>query len=429
MKILLLDNYFYRKGGAESVFFNTGDLLEAHGHSVVYFSQKWKENERNEECFSSGVSVSSKGFLERLKGVRNYFYNTEAENKLDGLIKKEKPDVAHLHLFWGGLSSSVLRTLRNNNIPIIHTVHDYRMVCPAYAFKDSKGKICEKCGRRNYYECMLHRCSKGSFIQSFLMTLEMYFRNIFFNPLRYIDGFIFVSNFSKEKHIAHNAEFKKTKNIVLYNYTTPLIDKGEFDGGYFLYYGRLSFEKGIPTLLEVFAKHPELKIKVVGTGPMEDELKKKYFYNHSFGSCNSGSCASGSISEDQKYYENIEFLGYHSGRKLAELVRSARFVCVPSEWYENNPMTIVESYSYGTPVIGARIGGIPEIINDGGTGFLFESGSVEDMERVIMKASNVNDKDYRLLSENAYSFYQSHFSQNFHYNSLLGFYEEVIASK
>ena len=426
MKILLLDNYFYRKGGAESVYFNTGELLKRHGHEVIYFSQWWEENISNEDYFPKGISVSCKGIKEKLAGIKNYFYNVQAKKNLELIIQKEKPEIAHIHLFWGGLSSSVLSVLSKNNIPIVHTVHDYRMVCPAYAFKNSNGKVCEKCKQWNYYHCALHKCSKNSFALSILMTLEMYYRNIFFSPIKYIDGFIFVSNFCLDKHIEHLKSFSKTNNIVLYNYTTPLLERNLVDGGYYLYYGRLSFEKGIPTLLRVFAKHPELKIKVVGTGPLEKELKDKYQSDQASTETVSDAFANESIVDVKTYYENIEFLGYHSGEALAELVRNARYICVPSEWYENNPMTIVESYSYGKPVIGARIGGIPEIIDDGKTGFLFESGNEVDMEKAIMKADRVSEEEYSVLCNNAFSFYLSHFSSEHHYKVLLDFYRKTI---
>lgn len=399
MKVLLINNFHFRKGGSEAVYFNTAELLRSHGHEVVFFSYK---DDRNVECEQSDLFVDHKGSIGTIK---DYFYNTEAERKLEALIEREHPDIAHVHLFWGGLSASIFKALKKHHIPLVHTVHDYRLICPGYTFKDGNGKICERCHHWNYYECAVHRCSKGSFAQSLLMAMEMYERQICFNPLKNIDGFIFVSNFSENKHLEHNDGFGKVYKTVIYNYTTPCLNPAkEEKKDYFLYYGRLSFEKGLPTLLQVFARHPEWKLKVVGTGPLEESLRKE--------------C-----------YENIQFLGYHSEGTLFELVRNAKFVCVPSECYENNPMTIVESYSLGSPVIGSRIGGIPEIIDEGNTGWLFENGDMNSLEAVLKKASDMDCDDYSRMYDNAYSFYKNNFSADAHYKKLIEFYNLIINNK
>ena len=206
--------------------------------------------------------------------------------------------------------------------------------------------------------------------------------------------------------------------MVIYNYTKPLLKPCKKEKkDYFLYYGRLSFEKGIPTLLKVFAKHPELQLKVVGTGPLEKMLKKKY------------KIVSAGASLGTECNENIQFLGYHSGVTLFELVRNAKFVCVPSECYENNPMTIIEAYSLGTPVIGANIGGIPEIVQEDNTGWLFETGNEESLEQTIVKASKIDDEKYADMCENAYSFYEDNFSEDVHYKKLIQLYNLIINNK
>ena len=185
-------------------------------------------------------------------------------------------------------------------------------------------------------------------------------------------------------------------------------------GDYILFYGRLSFEKGIPTLLKAAARHPEINVNVVGTGPLEGELKRDYEIALSAGA------------SQKKCYENIKFLGYHSGGELFELVRNAKFVCVPSEWYENNPMTIVESYSLGTPVIGSNIGGIPEIVEDGKTGWLFEPGDVNGLEKVMLKAASIKKGEYEKMCAAAYAFYKKNFNEVVYYQRLMDFYDEII---
>lgn len=398
MKVLLINNFHYRKGGSEAVYFNTAQILQEHGHEVISFSYK---DEENVPCEQEPFFVHRKGGLGTLK---NYFYNTEAERNLESLLEKERPDIAHVHLFWGGLSASIFRALKKYNVPLVHTVHDYRLVCPGYTFKNGRGEECERCQRWNYYQCALNRCAKGSLVQSVLMAAEMYSRQVLFNPLKNISGFLFVSKFAQEKHIEHHREYADAKQTVLYNYTTPMLERDiASKGEYFLYYGRLSYEKGVSTLIDVVISIGDLKLKVVGTGPIEDELKSRVSGN-----------------------SNIEFLGYKSGKELFELVRDARFVVVPSEWYENNPMTVIEAYSLGTPVIGANIGGIPEIVVDGETGYRFESRNVEDLARVITKALALSDEGYAALCEGAYAFYQKNFSAEEHYKKLISFYDSVI---
>lgn len=413
MKILLINNFHYRKGGSEAVYFNTAELLLKYGHEVIFFSYK---REENVPCKQMVYFVKQGG---KVQQILSYFYNIKAAKNLERLVENEQPDIAHVHLFWGGISPSIFRVLQKHHIPLVHTAHDYRMVCPAYTFKDGTGKTCESCKQWNYYECIKKRCSKGSLLLSTMMAMEMYIRQLFHSPTKNISGFIFVSHFSEQKHIKHHLSFKETKHIVLYNYTNPLLSPDiNKKGDYFLFYGRLSFEKGIPTLLKVFARHPDWNLKVVGTGPLENQLKNEYTKKENV-----------SVSKQhENCYENIEFLGYRFGNTLAELVRNARYVCVPSEWYENNPMTIVESYSLGTPVIGANIGGIPEIIEEEKTGLLFKSGDADDLEKVVMKAINVSTENYIEMCENSYHFYENHFSAGSHYDKLLNFYEDILSN-
>lgn len=400
MKILLINNCFFRRGGSEAVFFNTADLLKKHGHEVVFFSYA---DEKNEKTKDREYFIEWGGTLHKIK---NYFYNSDAARKLDEILTIEKPDIAHIHLMWGGINQSIFHVLKKHRVPLVHTAHDYRMVCPAYTFKNGKDEECEACGKNSYYNCIINRCNKGSLIQSAIMTAEMYSRQLFHDPIKNINGFIFVSHFCEQKHIEHNPGFSKSNRVVLYNYTNPQL---ELDSSkkedYVLYYGRLSYEKGITTLIKAMAGMKNIHLKVVGTGPLEKELKNL---------CANEAC------------DNIEFLGYRTGKDLFKYVRDAKYVCVPSEWYENNPMTIVESYSLGTPVIGASIGGIPEIIKEGKTGYCFESRKIEDLKTAISGAMDIPNEKYSKLCENAYEFYQKNFSAESHYKSLMKFYQDTI---
>lgn len=404
MKVLLIDVYNYNKGGAETVCFNTGRMLEEHGHEVVYFTLKWKDNRPS--LFSKYFPESKEtrdGPLKQVKNLINYFYHFEAVKKIEQLILDEKPDLAHIHLMWGQITPSIFPVLKKYHIPILFTVHDYRIVCPAYTFRDGNGRICEACQGRHFYKCFTHTCCKGSKMMSAIMAAEQYFRNVFFNPAKYIDGFIYVSNFARSIQEKYMPLLKSKPNITLYNFSTSIVCEPRTmpTDKYFLFFGRLSYEKGVMTLLKAFKDLPQCRLKVVGTGPKEEELK--------------------AFARDNGM-KNVTFLGYKTGKELTDLVSNAYFVIVPSEWYENNPMTIIEAYSVGTPVIGARIGGIPEIVVDGQTGFRYESGNVEDLCRIILQADSLDSNAYTALSRGTIDFANQNLSKESYWKKLIEFY-------
>ncbi len=405
MKILQINNFHYRKGGSEAVYFNTAELLKKNGHEVIFFSSN---NAENIFCEEGKYFVSNINDIPRWKGVQNYFYNREAKAKLEALILAEKPDIAHAHLFWGNISPSIFSILKNHNIPLLHTAHDYRMVCPAYTFTDIQGSVCEKCRGQHFYWCAAKRCSKGSALESFVMAAEMYFRNAFSPPVKNLDGVIYVSNFSKQKHLQYNRAFSNVPDIVLYNFVVRSNRRylAQSERKYFLYFGRLSHEKGLHTLIEAFRQMPEASLKIVGTGPEEKELIDYVRMNT---------------------IENIEFKGFKTGDALKQLVAEAAFVIVPSVCYENNPMTIIEAYSMGVPVIGAQIGGIPEILPDGKTGFLFAPKDVEGLKYAVSRASRLNAAEYKAMRDNALQFAADHFDEHLYYQKLIDFYGKILS--
>lgn len=408
MKVLLINNFHYRKGGSETVYFNTGRMLEAAGHEVVWFSL---QDEKNLPCEQSRYFASrGRGPLSR---IRKYFYNREVARRLDALLDAEKPDIAHVHLIWGGVGAAIFGPLRRHGVPLVHTVHDYRMVCPAYTFRNGLGEVCEQCGEGNWRPCLKNRCSGGSRLRSYLMMREMQQRQKKYPPLANIDGFLFVSRFCRDKHIEKMPGFAGACSTVLYNTVPDLLERVSPDGAlpprgdYLLYCGRLSHEKGVETLIDAVLPHPEYNLKIVGTGPLEANLRAKV-------------AAAGA--------KHIEFLGFHSGDELYRLVVGASFVVVPSEWYENNPMSVIEASSLGRPVIGAAIGGIPEIVPDGLSGLLFSSGDAKALEEVLEKALAMPAAVYTEMASAARRFYGENFSEAKHFRSLMAFYRSVIQS-
>ena len=306
------------------------------GHDVLFFSCT---SDRNLEYGANEHFVAPNSEVNPVVGAMRYIYNGSAARALDRLLTENRVDIAHIHLFWGGLSSSILGVLKRHKVPVVHTAHDYRMICPAYTLRRPDGTICDSCYGGNYLHCIAHKCSKNSLLHSCLMSGEFFFRNWFIRPLKAIDGLVFVSRFSYEQHLKALPALAQKQTLVAHNAIDPLPESAisQQMGNYYLYFGRLSHEKGLVTLIEAFNALPDLRLKIVGEGPMESSLREIAGVN-------------------------IEFCGYQSGDALQQTIRQCKAIVVPSEWYENNPMTIIEASMAGIPTIGARIGGIPEII-------------------------------------------------------------------
>ena len=361
MNILMINKYFWKKGGSETVFFDTIKLLEEGGHSIAPFAMK---NDRNhnteyEEYFVSEVDYSKTGIVNKLISASKILYSFEAKKNIQKLLAVYSPDIAHFHIFQHQISPAVFGPLLDKNIPLILTLHDLKPICPIYtSYVD--GKVCEACYGGKFINCLKNRCTKGSLLGSFVNTAEMYLHY----SLQYyqkVSKYIAVSKFYKQKMV--QAGFSE-KNI---EYLPNYIDAEKYrpvyrDDGYVLYFGRLSAEKGILTFLRSAERNSDIRHVIVGTGPLQHQLKSE--------------AASLSL-------ENVQFLGFMSGDDLKRVVANATCIVVPSEWYENCPMTILEAFAFGKPVIGASIGGIPELIADGVDGSTFEAGNIEALSEKI----------------------------------------------
>ncbi len=401
MKVLLINNQHNKSGGADVVYFNTAKLLESNGHEIAFFSTLSPNNidSKQQQYFVEKFDFRNETLLNKITNSYKYIYNKKASQKLESLIKDFKPDVAHIHLFYGNLTTSIIDILKKRKIPIVHTVHDYRLVCPVNTFLDKHNKVCEKCLDKKYYHTLFNRCSENKIKQSFMVMLEAYYWKYFGKAIYKIDAFIFVSEFIKRKHL-EVFPFIINKSYHLYNFKIsdneiPNTNKGN----YVFYFGRLSEEKGINTLLEAFSQ-TNYNLKIAGSGPLSKYVK--------------------SIKKS-----NIEYVGWQTGDSLNSLIKHASFIIVPSEWYENNPMTVVESFSMGKPVIGSNIGGIPELVIENKTGFLFEMGDKDSLLNTLHKAHNVSSIDYTRLSKNALDFANKNFRKDNHYNKLIEIYSKI----
>jgi glycosyltransferase involved in cell wall biosynthesis len=411
MRILQINQCHYPRGGADIVYLNHIELLSKKGHEVATFSTLSAKNQSSEysRFFTSSIELRKSKLSDKILNIPTYLYNQDAYNKVKELIKCFKPDIAHVHLFYANPSISVLKALSDEKIPVLHTVHDFKLLCPVSTRLDSSGKICNECVERSLISCVTKRCSEKKIGQSIVVSIEGKFWKSFLSPIPLINQFHFVSEFHMQEHIKYIPEIasRSTKlfNFAVSNSVEPNKSKSE---NFFLFFGRLSYEKGIMTLILAWSLlAPEMKLKIVGDGPQKEEIIN-------FIRCNN--------------LKNIELLGFKKGEELNNLIRNSFFVIVPSECYENNPMTIIESYMQGTPVIGASIGGIPEIVIPTKTGFVFKSGKYVELKNVIEKANIMSDVSYFEMQQNCKEFAVLNFSEDKYYEDLMLIYNKTINS-
>lgn len=359
MDILSVNKFFWRKGGSETVFFGEKKLLESDGHTVIPFSMKGEENYASEfsKYFVDKVDYDDAGLFNKALSASKVIYSVDARAKMKRLLADFSPDVAHFHIFQHQISPSVFGPLRKRGVPIVLTLHDLKPLCPNYKMYVN-GVVCEACKGRRFYKAIANKCTKDSAVKSAVNAVEMYLHYAL-GYYQGVDKYIAVSKFYRQKMIEHGFD---SRQIV---YLPNFVDASKFnvtgrDGRYALFFGRLSQEKGIQTLIDAAKLCDDIPIRVIGTGPMEQELKA-------------------TVAREAK--ADVEFLGYKSGRELEDQIANASFTVVPSVWYENCPMTVLESMALGTPVVGASIGGIPELIEEGVDGITFDAGDPEDLAR------------------------------------------------
>lgn len=369
MKILLVNKFLYPKGGSETYIFKLGEVLKKHGHTVEYFGLS---NEKNIVTNSADSYVSdmdfSEGIAKNLKAPFRIVYSAEARKKIRKVLDTFNPDVVHLNNIQFHLTPSIIleaenyRKKKNSDLKIIYTAHDYQLICPSHGLFDSDINICEKCLDGNYFNCLKTKCMKNSRGKSLLATADAYFWK-YSKAYEYIDRIICPSEFLKSKLDTQKRFSSKT--VALYNFfdvqSMPEVEKEN----YILEFGHLSKDKGTLTLLEAAKNFPEIKFVFAGFGEAEENIKS---------------------------VTNAEYVGFKAGEQLKELIAKAMLSVCPSEIYENCPFSVIESQIYGTPVIGSRIGGIPELIREGKTGLFFEAGNPLDLTDKIKQMINNIDE-------------------------------------
>lgn len=377
MKILMVNKFLYPNGGSETYIFQLGDELQKQGHAVQYFGMEHEGRivGNHAESYTAGMDFHT-GTLQKLLYPFKIIYSREARIKIRRVLEDFKPDAVHLNNFNFQLTPSIIYEIRKyakqteQNVKIVFTAHDYQLVCPNHMMNvPSSGENCERCLQAGFGQCIKYRCIHNSKIKSLLGTVEAKLYRIL-HTYRLLDTIICPTNFMKNK--LDQSPDLAGRTVVLYNFVQPVVQTAESKKDYVLYFGRYAREKGVETLLEVCRKLPEISFVFAGSGPLEKLVNQS---------------------------QNVENRGFLTGEELTRTIREARFCVYPSEWYENCPFSVMEAQMYGTPVVGADIGGIPELIADHKTGLLFESGNKEQLIEIIRDLWNNPEKNDILAGE------------------------------
>lgn len=363
MNILQAHKFYWKRDGASNYVFQLSDLLRAEGDVIVPFSMHHVRNiaSEYEPFFVSNMDLSSPHnatLTQKIRYAGRMLYSFEAKHMMRRLLEQESIQVAHIHNIYHHISPSIFGELKKKRIPIVMTLHDYKLICPNYTMFHHGAVHEEDCHDR-YGTCVKNKCFKDSRMQSSIVQMEMIFHHKiakFYE--KYVDKFIAPSQFIMDMCVKHGWPKEKFVHI------KHPVDALEFslspeDGGYVAYVGRLSEEKGLGVLLEAAGQLPKVPFKIIGEGPMKESLE--------------------AMARKMKL-KNVEWIGFQTGHALRALLSNARLHVLPSIWYENYPLSVLEAKAMGKVIIGSRIGGIPEMLPDD---LLVEPGDAKSLAALI----------------------------------------------
>lgn len=407
MKILMVNKFFYIKGGSETYYFALKKKLEAHGHKVIDFSMRDRKNLYSQYSgyFVSNVDYNGEqSVLQKMKMITQIVYSVEAKAKFERLVQDTKPDIIHLHIFQHQLSPSILDVAKKYNLPVVYTAHDLKMICLNYKMM-THGKICEECKGGHYMHCLKNKCVKDSYLKSLINVAEGYTHK-WRKSYDVINTIITPSDFYRKKFVEFGVEPERVIHLPNFlNQAVPEIKPREDTESYLLYFGRLSEEKGIITLVRAVEQTGSL-LYIVGSGPIEAEIKE-YVELHSL--------------------SNVKMLGFKSGQELKNIVGNAKAVVLPSEWYENGPYSAIEALQLGRPIIGSDLGGIPELVDR--NGFIFSHGNVQALVEAIHQLDKLTAQEYAQCVKRSKILFKQNYMSEKHYDGLINIYQKAMRKK
>lgn len=373
MKILMVNKFLYPRGGAETYMLRVGEQLEKMGHQVAYFGM---QDEKNTVGNALGLSTTNMDFhtgsISRLLYPLRIVYSFEAKRKISQVIQDFQPDIIHFNNINFQLTPAIIDACKAQGVPMVQTAHDFQNVCPNHLLLSlTEKRPCELCVNGNKWGCAKHKCIHGSLAKSIIGSVEG-------ELYRHRDNYDRVSLYICPSQFMENMLNREPryvgKTVTLHNFLAlddvpESVDKKD----YILYFGRLAEEKGLDRFLAACSLCPEIPFVVAGSGPMEEELRKNA-------------------------PANVNFVGFKTGAELRRLIAQARFSVYLPIWYENCPLSVLESQALGTPVLANRIGGIPELIIDGKTGVLMDEFTPENYAK-HMKALYEDRQTLNQMSE------------------------------
>lgn len=369
--ILSINNYHYRRGGAEVVFLEQNRLFEEIGWKVVPFAMRHPKNLTSpwQDWFVDEIEFGERYSLsQKLLNASKVIYSTEARRKIGELATRVKPTVAHAHNVYHHISPAIFGRLKALGVPTVLTLHDLKIACPAYTMLTHDG-VCERCKGGAIWNVAAHRCIKNSGSLSMMIMVETAAHRLLGCYSRHVDRFVVPGRFHISKLVEWGwprERFSHVPNFV----DVELLQPQGAPGRAFVFFGRLGPEKGLATFVRALAL-AGAKGWIVGTGPEEGSLRQLVAQTGA----------------------DVEFFGYRTGEALFDVIRGARAMVLPSECYENAPMSVLEAYALERPVIGAAIGGIPELIREGETGAVFQSGNVEALAERLTDFMRMSDDE------------------------------------
>ena len=398
-------SYYYRRGGAEAVMLDQNELLTDRGWNIVPFAMEYEKNFETEydDYFVEEIDFASQYTpVEKVRKVVKSVYSLEARKEIGRLIDDVRPDIVHAHNVYHHLTPAIFGAIKKKGVPAVMTVHDLKIGCPSKLMLAADG-VCERCKGGKTWNAVQQRCLKGSLPLSAVAALETTLHNAIGSYKKNVDLFILPSNFHMNKLIDWGLPAEKTRylpNSVDVSGLTPDYTAGKR----FVFVGRVSEEKGLLTFVQAVADSG-VAATIVGTGPQEDELKALA----------------------AKTGADVEFAGYQTGDALFDIIRSARALVLPSECYENAPVVLLEAYGVGTPVLGSDLGGIPELIVPGETGFLATAGSASSFAEQLTKMQHLSDTELGDMGRAGRAFVEERFSKELYLEGLLEIYRELDA--
>lgn len=391
MKILLVHNTYQQAGGEDVVFQQEKQNLQRAGHYVATYERSNHEIEQ----FSA---------LQRAMLVTRIVWNSNSRQEFAQLLARESPDLVHVHNTFIMVSPSIYSACRDQGVPVVQTLQNYRLMCPgALFFRD--GKVCEECVEHSLWRGIRHGCYRDSPVQTAGVALMLAWHRQLKTYHELVDCSVAATEFSRGKFVA--AGFDADKIVVKPNFVDRDPGPRERAGDYAVFAGRLSPEKGVATLLEAWEQvRPDIPLKIVGDGPLRANLEAQ---------------------AKERGLRGITFCGRLSRDETIATVKGARFQITPSVWYEGFPMVIVEAFACGVPVLASRLGGMQEIVADGGTGLHFNPGDPQDLASKVEWAWN-HPAELTEMGRAARRKYETDYTAEKNYSLLMQIYEQTMAT-